>query len=75
MSAHPPAYASKHLIFPQRQIGHPSPLSGANKQPVSLPDFYMDKTEVSNANYAKYFEARGRHFKELVAARKDSHDG
>lgn len=34
--------------------------SGEAKQRVSLPDFYIDKTEVSNAAYAEFCKASGR---------------
>jgi eukaryotic-like serine/threonine-protein kinase len=33
---------------------------GENKQPVPLPAFYIDKTEVSNAAYAEFCKASGR---------------
>ena len=33
---------------------------GPNKEPLRLPDFYIDKTEVNNAVYAAYCKARGR---------------
>jgi eukaryotic-like serine/threonine-protein kinase len=32
-------------------------LFGQNKEPVTLPDFYVDKTEVTNAAYLKFCEA------------------
>lgn len=35
-------------------------LSGENKEQASLPDYYIDKTEVTNAVYAQYAKARGR---------------
>ncbi|MGA2040147.1 MAG: bifunctional serine/threonine-protein kinase/formylglycine-generating enzyme family protein [Bryobacteraceae bacterium] len=35
-------------------------LYGENKQPASLPAFYMDKTEVSNAAYARFCRATNR---------------
>jgi serine/threonine-protein kinase len=35
-------------------------LSGQNKQPVTLPAFYIDETEVSNATYARFCKAVGR---------------
>ena len=33
---------------------------GPNKDPLRLPDFYIDKTEVTNAAYAAYCKDRGR---------------
>ncbi len=35
-------------------------LFGEKKESVSLPDFYIDKTEVSNASYAAYAKAQNR---------------
>jgi serine/threonine-protein kinase len=35
-------------------------LSGQNKEPVTLPAFYIDETEVSNAAYARFCKAVGR---------------
>ena len=35
-------------------------LFGEKKEPVSLPAFYIDKTEVSNASYAAYAKAQNR---------------
>ena len=34
--------------------------SGPDKQQVPVPDYYMDKTEVTNAAYEQYSKARGR---------------
>jgi formylglycine-generating enzyme required for sulfatase activity len=34
--------------------------SGPEKQQVSVPDYYVDKTEVTNAAYEEYSKARGR---------------
>ena len=35
-------------------------LFGKDKQPVTLPAYYIDRTEVSNAAYAKFCAAKGR---------------
>jgi serine/threonine-protein kinase len=35
-------------------------LSGENKQQAMLPDYYIDKTEVTNAAYRQYMSARNR---------------
>jgi len=34
--------------------------SGPDKQPATIPDYYIDKTEVTNAAYQQYSTARGR---------------
>ena len=34
--------------------------SGSDKQPASVPDYYIDKTEVTNAAYEQYSKALGR---------------
>jgi eukaryotic-like serine/threonine-protein kinase len=34
--------------------------SGPDKQQVSVPDYYVDKTEVTNAAFEQYLKARGR---------------
>ncbi|MGA3239512.1 MAG: bifunctional serine/threonine-protein kinase/formylglycine-generating enzyme family protein [Bryobacteraceae bacterium] len=43
---------------------------GESKQPVSLPAFYIDKTEVSNAAYAEFCKASGRPLPKGFAADK-----
>ncbi|HWQ53724.1 MAG TPA: bifunctional serine/threonine-protein kinase/formylglycine-generating enzyme family protein [Bryobacteraceae bacterium] len=35
-------------------------LAGKNKEPVTLPAFYIDETEVSNAAWARFAKAQGR---------------
>ncbi len=35
-------------------------LSGEDRHQETLPDFYIDKTEVTNAAYSEYLKARGR---------------
>jgi formylglycine-generating enzyme required for sulfatase activity len=35
-------------------------LSGQDKKPVTLPAFYIDRTEVTNAAYAQFCQAKGR---------------
>jgi serine/threonine-protein kinase len=35
-------------------------LFGKDKQPVTLPAYYIDRTEVSNGEYAKFCRAKGR---------------
>jgi serine/threonine-protein kinase len=51
--------------------GGPFP-SGADKQPATVPDYYIDKTEVTNAAYQKYSQARGRPLPEGFATDKPS---
>jgi serine/threonine-protein kinase len=38
--------------------------SGADKQQMTVPDYYIDKTEVTNAAYQQYSKARGRQLPE-----------
>lgn len=44
--------------------------SGADRQQVNVPDYYIDKTEVTNAAYEQYSKARGRQLPEGFAADK-----
>ncbi len=45
--------------------------SGPDKRQASVPDFYIDKTEVTNAAYAEYCKARGRSLPSNLAGGED----
>jgi formylglycine-generating enzyme required for sulfatase activity len=45
---------------------------GAAKQHINLPAFYIDKTEVTNAMYARFCEARNRPLSRPIQAARTS---